>query len=51
MLEIAKNRFLIEKVNRKRTNDKGEQEVLVNWKGWPVKFNTWIPASDLERVK
>ena len=49
--EIAKNRFLIETVIRKRTTDKGEQEVLVKWKGWPVKFNTWIPASDLERVK
>ena len=49
--EIAKNRFLIEKVIRKRTTDKREQEVLVKWNGWPVKFNTWIPASDLERVK
>ena len=49
--ENAKNRFLIEKVIRKRATDKGEQEVLVKWKGWPVKFNTWIPASDLERVK
>ena len=48
--EILKNRFLIE-VIRKRTIDKGEQEVLVKWKGWPEKFNTWIPASDLERVK
>ena len=49
--EIAKNRFLIEKVIRKRKSGKGEQEVLVKWKGWPVKFNTWILASDLERVK
>ena len=51
MQEIAKNRFLIEKVIRKRTTDKGEQEVLVKWKGWPGKFNTGIAASDLERVK
>ena len=49
--EIAKNRFLIEKVIRKRTTKKGAQESLLKWKGWPVKFNTWIPASDLERVK
>ena len=49
--EITKNRFLIEKVIRKRTTKEGEQEVLVKWKGWPVKFNTWIPASDIERVK
>ena len=51
MQEIAKNRFLIEKVIRKRTTDKGEQEGLVKWQGWPQRFNTWIPASDLERVK
>ena len=51
MQEIAQNRFLNQKVIRRRTTDKGEQEVLVKWKGWPVKFNTWIPASDLERVK
>ena len=49
--EIAKNRFLLDKVIRKRTTDKGQQEVLVKWKVWPAKFNTWIPASDLERVK
>ena len=49
--EIAKKPFLIEKVIRKRTTEKGEQEFLVKWKGWPVKFPTWIPASDIERVK
>ena len=49
--EIAKNRFLMEKVIRKRTSEKGEQEVLVKWKGWPPRFNSWIPASDLESVK
>ena len=49
--ESTKNRLLIENVIRKRTTKEGEQEVLVHWKGWPVKFNTWIPGSDLERVK
>ena len=48
--EIAKIRFLIEKGIRKGTIDKGEQVVPVSWKGWPQKFNTWIPASDLEHV-
>ena len=48
--EITKNRYLIEKILRKRKNKKGEKEVLVKWKGWPVKFNTWIPESDLEHV-
>ena len=49
--EIAKNRLLIEKVMRKRTTEKCDQEILVKWKGWPVKSNTWIPASEHEHVK
>ena len=49
--EIAKNRFLIEKIIRKLTTDKGEQEVLVKGKGWRVKFNKLITATDVEGVK
>ena len=49
--EITKNRYLIEKVIRKRTTSKGEKELLVKWKGWPAKFNTWVPESDLERIQ
>ena len=48
--EISKNKYLIEKVLRKRKTKKGVKEVLVKWKGWPPKFNTWIPESDLEHV-
>ena len=47
---IDKNRYLIEKVIRKRTS-KGVKELLVKWKGWPAKFNTWVPESDLERIQ
>ena len=49
--EIAKNRYLIEKVIRKRKSKKGVKELLVKWKGWPAKFNTWVPESDLERIQ
>ena len=28
----------------------GVPEVLVKWKGWPVKFNSWIPESDLQDI-
>ena len=48
--ELSKNRYLIEKVIRKRTTSEAVNELLVKWKGWPPKFLTWIPASDLERV-
>ena len=48
--EITKNRYLIEKILRKRKTKKGEKEVLVKCKGWPPKFNTWIPEADLEHV-
>jgi len=48
--EIKTNRYLIEKILRRRTDPKKGKEVFVKWKGWPQKFNTWIPASDLEYV-
>jgi hypothetical protein len=28
----------------------GRKEVLVKWKGYPNKFNSWIPASDIEQI-
>ena len=39
--------YKIEKILKKRKR-KGILEVLVKWKGWPSKFNSWIPESDLE---
>ena len=43
----AQESFKVEKVIERRGRGK-KQEVLVKWKGWPEKFNSWIPASDLE---
>ena len=42
----AQGSFEIETVIKKRGC--GKKEVLVKWKGWPEKFNSWIPASDLQ---
>ena len=49
--EIGKNRYLIEKVIPNRKSKKGANELLVKWKGWPAKVNTWVPESDLERIQ
>ena len=43
----AQGSFEVEKVIEKRGYSKKE-EVLVKWKGWPEKFNSWILASDLQ---
>ena len=43
----AQGSFEIEKVIKKRGCGKKE-EVLVKWKGWPEKFNSWILTSDLQ---
>ena len=40
----------IEKILKRRTR-KGVKEVLVHWKGWPSKFDTWIPAKDVKDFK
>ncbi|XP_062587276.1 uncharacterized protein LOC134248897 [Saccostrea cucullata] len=37
----------IEKVLRKR-KVRGREEVLVRWLGWPKKFDSWIPRSDIK---
>ena len=41
------NVFRIEKVVRRRTKG-GKKEVLIKWKGWPSKFNSWEPASEVK---
>lgn len=47
---ISHNEYRIEKILRKRKFKEGEgNEALVKWKGWPAKFNTWIPESDIIR--
>ena len=43
----AQGSFEIEKVIKKRGHGKKE-EVLVKWKGWLEKFNSWILTSDLQ---
>ena len=41
--------YKIEKILQKRKRNR-ISEVLVKWKGWPDKFNSWIPESDLQDI-
>lgn len=38
--------YRVEKVLRRRRD-----EVLVRWMGWPKKYDSWIPKSDLKNYK
>lgn len=40
--------FRIEKVIRR---DKGKKKALVKWSGYPDKFNSWVPLSDLQMTQ
>jgi len=40
--------FKIEKELETQTKN-GVVEILVKWKGWPEKYNQWIPQKDLVR--
>jgi len=40
--------FRIESVVKRRKLKNREPEVLVRWRGWPDKYDSWIPARDLE---
>ena len=42
--------FLIDKIIKYKGRGKNK-EALVSWKGWPKKFNSWIPASNLIKLK
>ena len=42
--------FLIAKIIKYKGRGKNK-EALVSWKGWPKKFNSWIPASNLVKLK
>jgi len=46
--DLHSGEYEVERVlERRRNKTTNEQEVLVKWKGWPDKFNSWIPASRL----
>ena len=40
---------MVEKILKKRKR-KNITEVLVKWKGWGNKFNSWIPEQDLQDI-
>ena len=44
------NSFEIEKVIDRRRQSPGKRkfELLIKWKGWPDKFNSWIPESEAD---
>ena len=42
--------YVIERVIRTRTDPKSKQkELFVKWEGWPEKFNSWIPETNLNK--
>ena len=42
--------YRVEKVLRKRTKN-GVSEAYVKWRGYGKEFDSWIPASDLQKLK
>jgi transposase InsO family protein len=41
---LSEDTFEIERIlERRRHSDGSVKEVLVKWKGWPDKFNSWVP--------
>ena len=43
---IEENRYLTERIIRKRKTSHGTQEFLVKWKRWPTKFNSRMKEED-----
>lgn len=47
---IDNNRYLIEKVLKRRNGAGGIKEIFVKWQGWSPKFNSWIPETNIEEI-
>ena len=43
---IEDNRYLIERIIRKRKTTQGTDEFLVKWKGRPTNCISWVKAED-----
>ena len=41
--------YRVDRILRKRRNANGIQEVHAKWSGYPDKFNSWMPATDIMR--
>ena len=46
----AEEAFKVNQQLRRRIR-RGIQEVFVSWKGWPDKYNSWIPAAQLQPIR
>ena len=42
--------FRIEKILKKRGTNRRNKEVLVKWRGYPNKYNSWIKESELHSI-
>ena len=43
--------FRVEKVLKRRGRNRRTRQVLVKWKGYPSKYNSWIRESDLQSLR
>lgn len=41
--------YLVEKVLRRRVRG-GQKQVLVRWKGWPAKYDSWVSQEDVDAL-
>lgn len=48
-ISLQETEFIVERVIRSRGKG-GKKQVLVKWMGYPDKFNSWIPESDLKNL-
>ena len=48
---IDENRYLFERIMRKRKSPKGGQESFVKGKRWPTKFNSWVNEEDSDYIQ
>ena len=50
VIELKDHLFCVEKVLRRRGKG-GQAEVLVHWKGWPNKYDSWVSTCQFVSLK
>ena len=49
--DMAEDEYEVEKILKRRMNEKGVIFLYVKWRGWDSKWNTWEPEESMEEVE
>ena len=49
--KVQAREFVVEKILKRRVNNRGVKEVLIKWLGYPNKYSSWEPESAVRDIR